>query len=242
MSETEHNKSISHSHVLSPEMRTSEKAWAVAHKLLHKAAMRLRSGGLWAGSIGLAIGFAVPRGRKSARQPFRRPHPRLAQRTAPQRVPGQPDPHRRLEPPVGQPSRRRRVRSALLRRSSTQRPGSRPAPLAELVRFPRQRQEPHPPARRHGRAQSSNTAPPPSPQPQCSQPSKPPPQESPSTPSPTCSERSKQSSAQGVLLAGAPPFFVLPPKLTTGRPIHPAFSEVCESTNPNRLSRREPRS
>ena len=65
MSETEHLKSISHSHVLAPEMRTPEKAWAVAHKLLHKAAMRLRAGGLWAGSIGLAIGFAVPRGQNS---------------------------------------------------------------------------------------------------------------------------------------------------------------------------------
>ena len=42
-------------------MRTPEKAWAVAHKLLHKAAMRLRSKGLWAINIGLAIGFAVPR-------------------------------------------------------------------------------------------------------------------------------------------------------------------------------------
>lgn len=61
MSETEHLKSISHQHVLAPEMRTPEKAWAVAHKLLHKAAMRLRAGRLWAGSIGLAIGFAVPR-------------------------------------------------------------------------------------------------------------------------------------------------------------------------------------
>jgi DNA polymerase-4 len=61
MSETEHLKSISHQHVLGPEMRTQEKAWAVAHKLLHKAAMRLRSNGLWAGSIGLAVGFAVPR-------------------------------------------------------------------------------------------------------------------------------------------------------------------------------------
>ncbi len=61
MAETEHLKSISHSHVLAPEMRTPEKAWAVAHKLLHKAAMRLRSGGLWASSIGLAVGFAVPR-------------------------------------------------------------------------------------------------------------------------------------------------------------------------------------
>jgi DNA polymerase-4 len=62
MSETEHLKSISHQHVLAPEMRTPEKAWAVAHKLLHKAAMRLRAGGLWASSIGLAIGFATPRG------------------------------------------------------------------------------------------------------------------------------------------------------------------------------------
>jgi DNA polymerase IV len=59
--ELEHQKSISHSHVLAPEMRTPEKAWAVAHKLLHKAAMRLRAGGLWASNIGLAIGFAVPR-------------------------------------------------------------------------------------------------------------------------------------------------------------------------------------
>ena len=60
--EAEHQKSISHSHVLAPEMRTAEKAWAVAHKLLHKAAMRLRAQGLWASNIGLAIGFAVPRG------------------------------------------------------------------------------------------------------------------------------------------------------------------------------------
>ena len=61
MAETEHLKSLSHQHVLAPEMRTAEKAWAVAHKLLHKAAMRLRSGGLWASGIGLAVGFAVPR-------------------------------------------------------------------------------------------------------------------------------------------------------------------------------------
>ena len=45
MSETEHLKSMSHQHVLAPEMRTPEKAWAVAHKLLHKAAMRLRADG-----------------------------------------------------------------------------------------------------------------------------------------------------------------------------------------------------
>jgi DNA polymerase-4 len=62
MADTEHLKSLSHQHVLGPEMRTPEKAWAVAHKLLHKAAMRLRAAGLWTSSIGLAIGFAVPRG------------------------------------------------------------------------------------------------------------------------------------------------------------------------------------
>ena len=61
MAELEHQKSISHSHVLAPEMRAPDAAWAVAHKLLHKAAMRLRAQGLWASSIGLAIGFAVPR-------------------------------------------------------------------------------------------------------------------------------------------------------------------------------------
>ncbi len=61
MAEHEHQKSISHSHVLAPEMRNAESAWGVAHKLLHKAAMRLRSADLWASNIGLAIGFAVPR-------------------------------------------------------------------------------------------------------------------------------------------------------------------------------------
>jgi DNA polymerase-4 len=62
MADTEHAKSISHQHVLAPEMRTAEKAWAVAHKLLHKAAMRLRAGGLWTSSIGLSIGFAGRKG------------------------------------------------------------------------------------------------------------------------------------------------------------------------------------
>src|SRR5580698_23665 len=64
MAETEHLKSLSHQHVLAPEMRTPEKAWAVAHKLLHKAAMRLRAGGLWASSIGVAVGFAGPKGER----------------------------------------------------------------------------------------------------------------------------------------------------------------------------------
>jgi DNA polymerase-4 len=65
MGEHDHLKSISHSHVLAPEMRNADKAYAVAHKLLHKAAMRLRAANLWTPSIGLAIGFAVPRGEKT---------------------------------------------------------------------------------------------------------------------------------------------------------------------------------
>ncbi|HWE87733.1 MAG TPA: hypothetical protein VG267_22510 [Terracidiphilus sp.] len=61
MSETDHLKSISHQHVLAPELRNQEKAWAVAHKLLHKAAMRLRSNHLWASSVGLAVGLSAGR-------------------------------------------------------------------------------------------------------------------------------------------------------------------------------------
>jgi DNA polymerase-4 len=73
MDEIEHLKSMSHQHVLAPEMRTPEKAWAVAHKLLHKAAMRLRASDLWASSIGLAIGFAVPRSEKKPVSSFGAP-------------------------------------------------------------------------------------------------------------------------------------------------------------------------
>jgi DNA polymerase-4 len=65
MGETEHLKSLSHQHVLGPDMRNPEKAWAVAHKLLHKAALRLRKNQLWAGSIGMTVGFVAPRGHKA---------------------------------------------------------------------------------------------------------------------------------------------------------------------------------
>lgn len=59
--ELEHNKSIGHSHVLSPELRTPDGAWAVLNKLLHKAAMRLRRARLWASHLTLTIRFVVPR-------------------------------------------------------------------------------------------------------------------------------------------------------------------------------------
>lgn len=63
--ELEHQKSVSQSHVLSPELRTPEGAYAVAHKLLHKAAMRLRSARLWATHLSVTLKFAVPKGSAS---------------------------------------------------------------------------------------------------------------------------------------------------------------------------------
>ncbi len=65
--ELEHQKSIGHSHVLSPELRTPDGAYAVAHKLLHKAAMRLRKAQLWAPHMTLTIRFAVNSAAASSR-------------------------------------------------------------------------------------------------------------------------------------------------------------------------------
>ena len=59
--ELEHPKSIGHQHVLPPEFRTPEGSYAIAHKLLHKAAMRLRTEKLWAAGMSLALRFAVPK-------------------------------------------------------------------------------------------------------------------------------------------------------------------------------------
>ena len=59
--ELEHAKSIGHQHVLPPEFRTHDGAYAIAHKLLHKAAMRLRMQNLWATRISLGLHFAVPK-------------------------------------------------------------------------------------------------------------------------------------------------------------------------------------
>ena len=52
-------KSLGHSHVLGPEHRSHEGAWAVAHKLLHKAAMRLRMEHFYTGSLAVTIRFAL---------------------------------------------------------------------------------------------------------------------------------------------------------------------------------------
>jgi DNA polymerase-4 len=57
----EHQKSVSQSHMLPPEFRTRDGAYAIAHKLLHKAAMRLRAANLWVRNVSLAVKFAVPK-------------------------------------------------------------------------------------------------------------------------------------------------------------------------------------
>jgi DNA polymerase-4 len=54
-------KSLGHSHVLAPEHRTPAGAWAVAHKLLHKAAMRLRMEHFHAGSLAVTIKYSLTR-------------------------------------------------------------------------------------------------------------------------------------------------------------------------------------
>ncbi len=58
---SEGQKSLGHSHVLGPEHRTQQGAWAVAHKLLHKAAMRLRMEGFHAEVMAVTIKFSLTR-------------------------------------------------------------------------------------------------------------------------------------------------------------------------------------
>ncbi|HEV2575995.1 MAG TPA: DNA polymerase [Acidobacteriaceae bacterium] len=54
-------KSLGHSHVLGPQHRTQEGAWAVAHRLLHKAAMRLRMEHFHTSTLAVTLKFALTR-------------------------------------------------------------------------------------------------------------------------------------------------------------------------------------
>jgi DNA polymerase-4 len=56
-SPSERNKTVGHSHVLPPALRTPAKAHAVLHRLLQKAAMRLRHIGHYAGGLAVSIGY-----------------------------------------------------------------------------------------------------------------------------------------------------------------------------------------
>lgn len=55
--EVARNKTIGHSHVLPPELRTDEKAVAVLHRLLQKAALRLRTIDHYAGALSVYVSF-----------------------------------------------------------------------------------------------------------------------------------------------------------------------------------------
>lgn len=53
-----HRSTVSHEHVLPPDMRSEEPALAVLQRLLHKGAMRLRSMGYFAGSLSVSVRHA----------------------------------------------------------------------------------------------------------------------------------------------------------------------------------------
>ncbi len=57
-------QSIGHQHVLSPELRTMQKAFAVAQKLLDRATARLRGRDLWARGLSVYMSFSVGREKK----------------------------------------------------------------------------------------------------------------------------------------------------------------------------------
>ena len=58
---SEIQKSLGHSHVMGPEFRTDQGAWAVAHKLLHKAGMRLRMEHFYTSAMTVTIKYALTR-------------------------------------------------------------------------------------------------------------------------------------------------------------------------------------
>jgi DNA polymerase-4 len=61
VSQVEVQKSLGHSHVMAPEHRSPEGSWAVAHKLLHKAAMRLRMEKFYTGSLSVSVRYQLTR-------------------------------------------------------------------------------------------------------------------------------------------------------------------------------------
>jgi DNA polymerase-4 len=67
IAQAEVQKSLGHSHVLAPEHRSPEGSWAVAHKLLHKAAMRLRMEKFYTGSLAVTIRYQLTREQAEAR-------------------------------------------------------------------------------------------------------------------------------------------------------------------------------
>jgi DNA polymerase-4 len=67
VAQVEVQKSLGHSHVLAPEHRSAGGSWAVAHKLLHKAAMRLRMEHFYTGTLAVTIRYQLTREQAEAR-------------------------------------------------------------------------------------------------------------------------------------------------------------------------------
>ena len=88
----EDQKSVGHSHVLAPEMRSDETAYAVIQKLLQKAGTRLRTMQFWAGAMELTIRYSPPPKTKTPAAPDKRLRAfDIPERQAPQsRAPDEP--------------------------------------------------------------------------------------------------------------------------------------------------------
>src|ERR1700727_2639035 len=69
-------KSLGHSHVMAPEHRSPEGAWSVAHKLLHKASMRLRMEKFHTNSLSVTIKFQLSRDEAAREEKSRQQKPR----------------------------------------------------------------------------------------------------------------------------------------------------------------------
>jgi DNA polymerase-4 len=50
-------QTVSHSHILPPDLRTDEGAYGVLMRLVHKAAARMRKTGYWCGSVSVGVSF-----------------------------------------------------------------------------------------------------------------------------------------------------------------------------------------
>ncbi len=71
----EDQKSVGHSHVLAPEMRTDATAYAVVQKLLQKAGVRLRTMRAWAGAMEVTIKYAGAPASATGLKPATADHP-----------------------------------------------------------------------------------------------------------------------------------------------------------------------
>ena len=93
----ETQKSLGHSHVLGPDHRSPEGAWAVAHKLLHKAAMRLRMEHFHAATMAVTIKYSLNREQANSIHLSSRPEAHSAAVERPASAPAHPGPRSKIK-------------------------------------------------------------------------------------------------------------------------------------------------